>query len=235
MKLFQNIFDKIVVISNYVKNTLVEAGIESEKIRVIYGSNIDAQICKKNYSCSVDIFKNNKKNITIISRISPEKGIDLFVKAVSLLDEEVKEKCHFHIVGNGPSTNEIRSLINKLNLDNIITMWGYQQHVFEYVESSYVTVSTTHTEGLGLTILEAMAMSKICIAPKVGGIPEIIENDKNGLLYNEGDFIMLAKLITYCVNNTEKVDLLGKRAARTIEEKFDLNKIIIQLKKVIEE
>lgn len=235
MKLFQHVFDKIIVISNYVKNSLIDAGIESNKIKVVYGSNIEIKLCKEKSKSYSNIFNNDKKNIVLISRISPEKGIDLFVKAIGSMDKAIKEKCRFHIIGDGISAKEIKALISELKLNNIISMWGYQQNAFKYIKSSYLTISTTHTEGLGLTILEAMSMSKICIAPKVGGILEIIENEKNGLLYDEGDFIMLAKLITYCVNNEEKVNLLSKNAVQTIEEKFDINKIIIQLKKIIEE
>jgi len=82
------------------------------------------------------------------------------------------------------------------------------------------------SEGLGIALLEAMALEKPLIGTRVGGIPEIIENEKNGYLVSPGKPEELAEKIFLLATEPERRTQMGKEGGRILHNKFTLEKMI---------
>lgn len=225
LKEMSSLYDSIIAVSNSVKNNIQSIGINSI-INVIYGSNIDVNaINKKEISCC-DELKNNKLNITCVSRLSPEKGVDVYLRAISQLNREILNKCSFIIVGDGTERDKLVNMAKELGIFDYVNFLGYRNDVFSIIKSSYLAVQPSRREGLVLTVLEAMSLSKMCIASDVGGTSEMIEHGNNGFLFRSEDYKELARLIEYCVNNAELVKRLEVNAFNTMKNKFDIKVVI---------
>jgi len=81
-------------------------------------------------------------------------------------------------------------------------------------------------ESFGLGLVEGMCLGKPCVASNIGGIKEIIEDGKNGLLVKPADPVELAEKITFLINNPDEAHRLGQEAARTVEEKFGAREMV---------
>ncbi len=233
LRLFSDFYHSIIAVSNSVRNNIHELGIKEHLIRVIYGSSIDVNnIKRKNYEV-IDEMNTDKKNVVCISRLSAEKGVDVFIKAISCIDKDTLDQLRFFIIGDGPEKNTLIELSQKLSVGKYVSFMGFRNDIDNILNSSYITVLSSHTEGLPLCILESMAMSKVCICSNVGGIPEIIEHDKNGFLFEDGNYKELAHYITICVNNENMLQKMQETAYDTIKNKFDINVIIKDINNLI--
>ncbi|MDD3223507.1 MAG: glycosyltransferase [Clostridium sp.] len=212
------IYMSFIAISKSVRANLIELGVDDKKIKIIYGSSVSAI-----NNINIDFIKNEgKKKILCCSRLSKEKGIEVLLQAISLLNEEDLNNSLFIIAGNGEEEKNLDDLSQKLNINKYVKFIGYKKDVKYLIDECYITVLTSHTEGLPVAILEAMARGKSCIASNVGGIPEIINNDCNGYIFGDNDYKELARLLHYCLNNVEVVERMNRNALITIKEKFDI-------------
>lgn len=232
LKLFSSLFSSIIAICEDVKENIIELGVRKELISVVYGSHIDVNNIKLD-NCVPGGIDPTKKNITCICRLVPEKGIDIFLKAIKELDRANLEQCNFNIVGNGLEKNNLIDLCNKLQISNYVKFLGYRKDVNEIINESYFTVLSSHVEGMPLVILETMALSKICIASDVCGNHEVIINNENGFLFSDGDYEQLACLMSYAINNEKLIEEMGKNAKNKIIEKFDIKTVVDELINVI--
>jgi glycosyltransferase involved in cell wall biosynthesis len=99
------------------------------------------------------------------------------------------------IVGDGPCLSEYQKLINEADLLDSVSFVGHQKNVIPYFEKMDVFVLPSLSEGMPLVILESMAMNVPVIATSVGGIPEIVKNNKTGLLVASGSARVLEEAI----------------------------------------
>src|SRR3990172_6317940 len=108
-----------------------------------------------------------------ISRLSDEKGIVYLIKAVrSLTARGIHVKAV--VVGDGPQKEMLQELVFNNNLSDRILLTGYRNNAFNYLPFFNVFVLPSLTEGLPITILEAMQAGVPIVATKVGGIPDLL-------------------------------------------------------------
>ncbi len=184
--------DFIISPSGFMRDCLVEFGIKREKIKLI-----------PNF-----IDTNNKEIDNIIGdyilyfgRLSEEKGIETFIKS----KQYVNSKLNYKIVGVGPIEEHLKEVIRQNGIENI-ELCGFLQgeELKNMIKNSrLVVVPSEWNEVFGLTAIEAFLNKKIVIASKEGGLKELIENEKNGYLFNTGDCRDLAEKIDRAVLNSE--------------------------------
>lgn len=168
---------KIIVNSNYMKNELCKMySIPKKKIILI--QNGIQPIKKKSY-----IKLKGKIKLLFVGRLSYEKGILLLLEAFGKLSKEIKG-LHLHIVGIGPLFNKIKILIDNKNLCNHVTLHGFipQNKIPKYYNSCDFFISPSIYEPFGIMNLEAMRSQIPIITSNVGGIPEIIKDNFNGII-----------------------------------------------------
>lgn len=116
-----------------------------------------------------------------IGRLAKEKDQGTLIKAVKKMVAK-KNKVELIIVGDGPLNKELKSLVQELNCAESIKFLGYRDDISKLLQIIDVFILSSYTEGISLTLLEAMAAGKPIVATKVGGNPEVVDDGKTGIL-----------------------------------------------------
>ncbi len=130
-----------------------------------------------------------------IGRLSPEKGFSCLLEAASRLMNDTVRDLKIVIIGEGRERTALETLARALNLENKVLFAGYRSHANRYLPCFKAFVLPSFTEGLPITVLEAMQSGTPVIATTVGGIPEALAYGEAGLLVKPGDCNELAKAI----------------------------------------
>ena len=180
----------------------------------------------------------DKKICCFVGRISQEKNVAFLVNAFKKINQNVPES-HLMLVGDGPETKNIKTLIKELDLDQHITLTGYlpKEEVFTALTIADVMLFPSKTETQGLTVVESLQ----CGTPVVGlnymGVKEVLQNEQGGVLTEESTEAY-AKAVIELLTSANKVTALSKAAilrgedfsSHTINQKLE-----VEYKKIIEE
>ena len=127
-----------------------------------------------------------------IGRLLNFKGVDLLINSFSLFQKKYPNSILI-IVGEGVEKAKLINLAKEHDLTSKIYFMGYRKDVYNWLNIFDCFILPSKREGLPLTILEAMAMKRIVISTAVGGIPELIKNNYNGLLIEGRNPLILMK------------------------------------------
>ena len=157
----------------------------------------------------------NPKRFFYIGRLSSEKGV-LF-----LIDCAQKLKFPVDIIGNGP----LLPLISKkltTSINSNVNVKGFVEKIEdEYKEGGALIVPSIWPDNLPYVILEAMSFGVPIIGSEIGGIPEMIDHGKTGLLFKPGDEIDFEKQLRYLLENPQKIQEFGQNAIKKVENDFN--------------
>jgi glycosyltransferase involved in cell wall biosynthesis len=126
-----------------------------------------------------------------VGRLSPEKGPDVFLRALPQVRERVPQ-ARFVIVGDGPMRAALASACRQMGLDGVHFTGARGDMAAVYGEVDVVACSS-HSEAMPLAVLEAMAAGVPVVATRVGGVPDLIDVGRTGLLVEPGDSAELAE------------------------------------------
>lgn len=225
--------DKIIFISSDIRKELIENQYPLEKL--VYIAN----------SVDTDRFKPPEKHENLgsndflfVGRLDEQKGLDYLIKAMDIIKSK-ESNVRLFIVGDGQLRNHLEELCKKLELENHIVFVGFTHDVLRYYQSAKIFVLPSLSEGLPLSLLEAMSCGLPVVATIVGGNAEIVDPNlktkevvsdyhigENGVLVNPEDIEGLAKAILKLLKDEELAKRLGKRARKTVEENYSQEKII---------
>ena len=127
-----------------------------------------------------------------VAALAPHKDYFTFIDTVALLTER-GFKASFLIIGDGPLKQEIHDYVAQKNLDGVIHFTGFRKDIPEVLPELDLFLITSKTEGLGTSILDALACKVPVVATNAGGIPEIIHHLDSGWLGKVGDPESLAE------------------------------------------
>lgn len=183
---------KIVCSSAYMAQSLVERyGIPRSKIVVIPGG-VDVEFYQKAQTLRLV----GKPAILFVGHLQPGKGVDLVLNAFRLLNEQIPGS-HLHLVGTGRYAREYKELIRELNIEDTVQLHGHKSRdeLSRIYKGADICVFPSRVDAFPSVVLEAMASGKPIVATNVGGIPEIIKCNRNGLLVEPNvDSVMKALL-----------------------------------------
>lgn len=175
----------------------------------------------------------HQMNITYVGSLTAPKGILWFLKAAEKITSISENRdIHFHIVGTGPLKEYIHSYITEKKINNI-KLHGYQdmdQLIEIYKMSDIVVIPSIVSENMPQVIMESFAHSVPVIASAVGGIPEIVKHEYNGILINPSNPSELENAINEIVENRDIIKRLKKHALKTAE-KYSLKNHVRKLNK----
>lgn len=159
-----------------------------------------------------------------IGHLSRVKGYPLLIEAVHQLRSRGKN-VELIIVGEGACRGELEALIAKLDLGDAVRLAGACNHdrVPEYLASSDIFVLSSFLEGVPVVLMEAMAMQLPCVATRITGIPEIIQDGIEGLLVPPGSAECLAEAIERLVDDEALALSLGVAGRAKVRAKYDID------------
>lgn len=219
---------KAVAVSDSIKYDLIRKGLRENKVKIIYnGIDVDAfakQLPIDDTRKKLGIFTDDLV-VAIIGRLSPEKGLFIFLEAVKEIVRKIKN-IKFLIIGDGPLKNNLHSAVSAGYLQDRVIFTGIRNDVPMLLSICDILVNSSYIEGLPLTILEAMAAHVLVIGTKVGAIPTVIKHLENGILIEAGDSKGLKEAIIFAIENNEKRKTMVKNAYRDVCDKFSIEKMV---------
>jgi glycosyltransferase involved in cell wall biosynthesis len=166
-----------------------------------------------------------------VARFHSGKGHRILLEAMSqlvLLDPGLKLIC----LGEGEEGSQLKALAESLQLTDFVRFVGYQRNVPEWLAAADINVLPTFYEGFPLTVLEAMAAGLPTVASNVGGIPEAVDNNLNGILIPLGDVNALVHAISTLVHDNQLRARMGRDARLRAMQRFDIEQQVRRTEKM---
>ena len=221
-KIYEKI-DLFISPSSFLKSKIIEFGMKNINIKMI-PNFYNEEIVSDNVEY--------KDEIVYIGRVSEEKGLATLIKAVRNL-KSVKLK----IIGDGPVKQQLEKEASTENLSNIEFLGHLSQdEIKSHLQKClFLVIPSEWYENCPLTILEAMANSKAVLGSRLGGIVDLVEENKTGLLFNAGNEKDLEEKIKYMTAHREDVIKMGKCAGELAKKKYSPEKHIDFIEKEYQE
>lgn len=225
-------FDRIVPVSFDIKNSLARH-LDSAKMTVVHNAINPGSIRANRATSAVKAELNIEPNQPVIGtagRLVPIKGYDLFIDMAKII-LEARPETVFLLIGDGPLKQQLQAKAAKLNLSDKVKFLGFRDDITDLLNCLDIFVISSHHEGIPMVLLEAMALKRAIAATAVGGINEIIDSGKSGILVNPGDAAALAQACLSILGNGNRRQALEDGAADRIAEEFSID---IQTKRMFE-
>lgn len=172
--------------------------------------------------------------IGIVSKLWEGKGHSVLLKAVKELKQDIPD-VKLIIVGEGDLLDSLRKEAENLGLKNSVVFKGFQMPVSELIATFDIAVLPSFFEGMGRVILEAMAMEKPVVASRVGGIPELIEDGKNGILFTAGNVRELSAALKEILRNKKLARRMGLEGRKKIGPEFSAEAMVQSISDIYQE
>ncbi len=219
---------RVIVLSNVIARHMIDDfGVPYERIKLVPRS-VDLERFK--YT-SPDKKRRGEFNVGIIGRITPIKGHLHFIKAMAKVARSVP-RLKIWIVGDAPASRqaykeEIQVLVKRLGLWSYTEFLGTQRDIPEILSNLDLLVLATVThEAFGRVIIEAQAVGVPVVATEVGGVVDIIENEKTGLLVPVADPTSMADAIIRIFKDKELARNLAENAYKKVREIYNVELMV---------
>jgi glycosyltransferase involved in cell wall biosynthesis len=172
-------------------------------------------------------FKNKILFVGNLKKVEKYKGLEYLLSAVNIITKNIKD-VKLTIVGEGDCIIYYKKLCKDLEIERNVEFKGilYNKNLVEEYQKTNVFVSPSLFDSCPLVLLEAMACKKPVIGTKIGGIPYVIDDEKNGLLVPPKNPEALAKAIIKILKNPKLAKKMGRNGYMNIMDNFTWNKQI---------
>jgi glycosyltransferase involved in cell wall biosynthesis len=217
--------DRVVCVSQGQADKVIRAGTPKNRIVVIHNAIDLSRFAEK----SDPNFRNRLENyfdkpprliVGVAGRLSPEKGYDILIDAVA------KTETEFGVVlfGDGFLRDQLQAKIDAAGISHRFKMVGFTNELDKFLPWFDVFVQSSYTEGFPCVNVEAMASRVPVLATSVGGVPEQIESERNGLLVPPNNPQALAAALERLLNDGDLRRRLGDEGRRRAEAEFTCRK-----------
>lgn len=217
--------DSFIAVSNDLKEFIVDSvGVQPKHIRVVHnGINIDQferkqyddKIIRAELSLEPDDFV-----IVVVAALFEMKGHKDLMQALFLLGTQAK-RIKLLFVGDGYYRSTLVALSKQLELDDKIIFLGFRSDVAQILAASDLFILPSYSEGLPVSVLEAMSARVLVITTNVGGLGELIEDGVNGYLVVPNAPEQLANRIRHCMMHADSVDSIRETAYKMVCDRFN--------------
>lgn len=223
-------YDLIIAVSEAVKSYLVSHRFADLNEVIVMPNGIDLDhwlSLKKKHK--IDTANRHPVIGTVGSLVVP-KGQKYLIQAFAQFTKKYP-LARLEIVGDGPEREHLQTLVSDMILDKNVSFLGSQKDIAPIISKWDIFVLSSISETFGIVVLEAMALDIPVVATKVGGIPDIIDNGKNGLLVENKDSIALCKAIEKILDHPALAAELKRNGEKRIAD-FDIKKIVEKIENI---
>jgi glycosyltransferase involved in cell wall biosynthesis len=179
-----------------------------------------------------EVIDQHKKDVWVLTNaeLNPNKNLATAIDAVAGYNAQFSPKIFYAIMGEGETRTKIARYIQERNCSETIVLLGYVQDGWRYIPAFDTFLLTSKKEGLPYVVLEAGRASIATIASAVGGIPEIIENGKSGIMCAPTDTEGFQEALKKLAQDPELRQSYGKQLRRRIDTEFSLDQMLEKTK-----
>jgi glycosyltransferase involved in cell wall biosynthesis len=172
--------------------------------------------------------------VGVVARLEPEKGHPTLIEAWPLVLQQVPD-AYLLIVGEGSQREALERQVQELRIAHRVVFTGRRDDVPAVTAALDCAVLPSYREAQGLTILEAMALSRPVVASNVGGIPEMIDDGVSGLLVPPHDATALAAAISRVLLDHPLADTLARKGHDVVHERFCVELMVRAVETIYDE
>src|SRR3989344_893292 len=173
----------------------------------------------------------DKYIVGTIANFYPAKGLEYLIRTAYYFQDN--DDIVFVIIGDGREREYLESIIHELGLEKKFLLPGQVPDAYKYLPAFDTFVLSSVKEGFPWTLIEAMAAKLPIVATRVGAVPEIIEDHKNGILVDPRDPEAIADKIKEVINTARLQKELGIQAHQTVLFKFELDRMVKQIEELL--
>ena len=216
--------DRVSAVGQAVREALVRnEGIPRHRIRVIY-NGVDVERFTARPECRLSVrqrlgLRETDFVIVQVARLDYMKDHMTAIRTMARLVRQVPA-AKLLLVGDGPKRALIRAEIQAQNLEASVCLLGQREDVPELLGAADVALLTSLSEGIPVTLIEAMAAQLPVVATRVGGVPEVVLEGQTGLLASAGDDAALADCLLRLANQPELRRQFGQAGRQRAEALF---------------
>ena len=217
--------EEIIAVSNGVKQYMVDqVGIPADLVRVVYNGVDTARFTFDSHARSRIRSELSTPEsaviVGVVARLAPVKDHAFLLQAMQVL-KDVNPSVYLVIVGDGDLRDELERKVAALHLSSRTLFLGERQDIPEIMSALDVYVLPSESEGMNLTLLEAMSAGLPVVARDVGGNGEIVCHQETGLLVSARDSNELARALVHLAGNSEERERMGKAGRRRVCSLFN--------------
>lgn len=162
-----------------------------------------------------------------VAALVPHKGQRYLIEAAPLVLRKVPD-ARFIILGEGELRDQLEHLVREHHLEKHVLLPGFRTDVLGCIKGFDLFVMSSVTEGLGTSLLDAMACARPIVATRAGGIPEIVEDGVNGVLVPSRDSDALAQAIVRVLEDAPLRQRLGEAGFARVRERFTVERMVAE-------
>jgi glycosyltransferase involved in cell wall biosynthesis len=225
--------DRLVTVSEQVRQDLVGYGIaKAEKISVVpLGFDLDpfanSHAIKGEFRCEMGLSEEHKL-IGIVGRLFPIKNHELFLKSAALISAR-EPAARFVVVGDGVLRPAIENRAQELGIAERVIFTGWRRDLPRIFADLNILVVSSDNEGTPVSAIEAMASGCPVVATCVGGLPDLIQDQRTGYLVPPRDAVALSASVLHLLNNQEVACDLAQNAMVAVRQRFTVQRLLYDI------
>jgi glycosyltransferase involved in cell wall biosynthesis len=229
--------DQLIAVSRMIERKLVTEGRTTAPVRRIY-NGVDLSRYDQTVPCCTlpeDYgLEPGSKIVGVVARLEPEKGHPTLLEAWPAVLRSVPG-AYLLLVGEGSRREALEAQARELRIAHRVVFTGRRDDVPAVTAALDVAVLPSYREAQGLSILEAMALSRPVVASNVGGIPEMIVDGETGLLVPPRDPDALAAAITRLLTDHPFADTIGRAGHDLVHDRFCIELMVSAVQTIYDE
>ena len=207
-------FDKVICVSNYMRDSMCKLLPVKEKCSVLYNTIESEEVIRKSLEPVEGVFDDSKHMALVaVGTLKEVKGFERLLKIVKRLVEE-EYHIKLYLLGQGPLKNRLQEYISENNLDDIVTLLGYQLNPYKYVSKCDLYVCSSYSEGFSTAVTESLLVGTPVCTVDVSGMREMLgENNEYGVV-TENNEEALYEGIKFLLDNPQKLEFYRENALK---------------------
>ena len=168
-----------------------------------------------------------------VAALVPHKGQRHLVEAAHLVVRELPD-ARFVILGEGELREQLERQVRDYHLEKHVVLPGFRTDVLGCIKGFDLFAMSSVTEGLGTSLLDAMACSRAIVATRAGGIPEIVDDGRTGVLVEPRDHAAMAREIVRLLRDDDLRRRMGEAGLARVSERFTVERMVAETAAVYE-
>jgi glycosyltransferase involved in cell wall biosynthesis len=221
--------DLFIAASEAIRRMLVADGVPEDRTTTVHeGIDVEHVLAAPPVNLHEALFLPHHAPIVgNVAALVPHKGQRYLIEAAHLVVQEVPD-ARFVILGEGELREHLEHLVKEHGLEKHVKLPGFRVDVLGCLKAFDVFVMSSVTEGLGTSLLDAMACSKAIVATRTGGIPEVVSNEVTGLLVEPRDHHALAAAIVRLLSDGDTRERMAAAGFARVSEQFTVERMVAE-------
>ena len=166
-----------------------------------------------------------------VANLSSDKDADTLLKGFRAL-RTACPGARLIVVGDGPAADDVKRLALELGVRDAVEFMGFRTDIPTMLARFDLFVLSSRTEGFGLALLEAMAAGVPVVASRVGGIPEVVDDGRTGLLFEAGNADDLCRVARCVLSDSDRRTRMVAAARHEVEQRFSLDRMCEEYRRI---